>query len=201
MPKKYSPEAWDLDSLLDSTRYESLRRCVSFVEDQVDQFDDRNETEFADEFGDVIQAAFLMSVIAQMEHHLKKICEILAELRNLIVRPTDLRGANGFDSCVAFLRKILQVPLPESELKMIRAVVELRNAWVHQGGYLDQIPEHLGPARRYLQRDTEGKITFCGPFVQRASRACQTFVRQVEVSARGQSGRWARRKKDGKSTP
>jgi hypothetical protein len=84
------------------------------VEHQTDQFDERNETNFSDEFGMLTQAAFLMSAVAQMEHHLKKVCDIISELRNLRVRPADLVGGKGFESCVAYLTKVSQLALSAS---------------------------------------------------------------------------------------
>jgi hypothetical protein len=193
MAKKYSPDTWDLDSMLDSTQYDTLRRCVSFVEDQIDAFDDRNQTEFAAEFGTLTQAAFLMITVAQLEHHLKKVCDVVAQMRNLTVRPTDLKGGNGFETCVAYLRKVLQISLPEPELAQVRAVVSIRNAWVHEGGYGESPASDLGPLQNYLGRAADGQIEFSTPFVQEACTLCQSLVRKIEETVQEQTAKWAKR--------
>lgn len=126
MSRKYNPELWDLDHLLDSTSYSELARCVDFVEDQIVAFDDRNETEFETRFVPLIRVSFLLASVAQMKHHLKKICDVVAQKRNFDFRQADLKGANGFQSCVGYLEKVLQVRLPEADLKVIRSIVELR---------------------------------------------------------------------------
>ena len=125
MSKKYDPEMWDLEHLLDSTSYRALFRCVEFVENQIIEFDDRNKTDFEYEFVPAIRVSFLMALVAQMEHHLKKVCDVVAKKRNLDVQSTDLKGANGFESCVGYLKKVLQVRLPETQLKAVRSIVEL----------------------------------------------------------------------------
>jgi hypothetical protein len=192
MAKKYSPDMWDMDSLLDSTQYDTVLRCVSFVEDQIDAFDDRNQTKFAAEFGTLTQAAFLMITVAQLEHHLKKVCDVVAQMRNLTVRPTDLKGGNGFETCVDYLRKVLQISLPEPELTQVRAVVSIRNAWVHEGGYVESPARDLGQLQNYLDRAADGQLEFSGPFVQEACTLCRSLVQKIEESVQNQTAKWAK---------
>jgi hypothetical protein len=200
MSKKYSPDLWDLDHLLDSTIYEEQVRCVNFVEDQIDAFDDRNETELVDRFVPLIRVSFLLACVAQMEHHLKKVCDVVAETRNLVIRPTDLRGANGFESCVEYLRKVLQVKLPERKLKEARAIVALRNAWVHHGGYVDALPVDLGSAAAHVVRSSEGQIDFPDEvFFREAAATCRAFVSSVVEAIGEQSKQWSPGK--GRSRP
>jgi|ERR1700733_736553 len=177
MARKYSSDFWELDALyLDSARYDELSKCISLVEHEIESFDDRNDTEHSSNFGTLIQTSFLMAVVAEMEHQLKKICDVVAEKRNWLIRTTDMRGTNGFDSCITYLKKVLQVPLPESNLKVIRAVVQVRNACVHHGGYLDEIPCDLGDAARHLGKSPDGQIEVTGPFVQDVCGHCQSFI-------------------------
>jgi hypothetical protein len=60
VPRKYSPAWWDSESRIDSDHYGTIARCVRFVEDQVTQFDDRNETEFSQEVAPLIQEALAL---------------------------------------------------------------------------------------------------------------------------------------------
>ena len=53
------------------------------------------------------EGAFLPIMVAQMEHHLNEVCDILAEVRNLKVRTTDLKGENGFEPSVAYLQQFV----------------------------------------------------------------------------------------------
>jgi hypothetical protein len=192
MSKKYRPDVWDLDHLLDSTIYEEQARCVDFIEDQIDAFDERNDTELMDRFVPLIRVSFLLACVAKMEHHLKKICDVVAETRNLAIRPTDLRGANGFESCVEYLRKVLQVDLPEKNLKGTRSIVALRNAWVHHGGYMEALPQELGKAAAHIARSPEGQIEFIDEnFFREASTTCRTFVDAVVDVLTSQSKHWA----------
>lgn len=196
MSKKYRPDLWDLDHLLDSTVYEEQARCVDFIEDQVAAFDDRNETDFVGRFVPLIRVSFLLACVAQMEHHLKKICDVVAETRNLVVRSTDLRGANGFESCVEYLRKVLQVQLPEKKLKETRSIVALRNAWVHHGSYVEALPQDLGTAAGHVARNSEGQIDLVDEeFFREASAICSTFVDEVVDVISKQGKRWAARGK------
>jgi hypothetical protein len=196
VPKKYSPDWWRLESVIDSAQYETIARCVRFVEHQIDEFDDRNQTQFSDEYGTLTQAAFLMITVAQMEHHLQKVCDIIAELRKLRVRPADLTGAKGFEQCIAYLTKVLQIALPEKELTQIRAIVRIRNVWVHGGGYLDDVPQDLGPLRAHLGRNKDNQITFPGSFVQEACKLSGSLVQRVEATVQGQGAQSARGSKN-----
>jgi hypothetical protein len=184
-----------LESRIDSAHYGTIARCVRFVEDQVTQFDDRNETEFSQEFAPLIQEAFIVIIVAQMEHHLKKVCDILAELRNMSVHTTDLRGANGFESCIAYLKNVLQIPIPDNQLKQVRAIVRIRNALVHQGGYIEGMPADLGALHRHVRQGGDGRLEFPGAFAEEAAAVCKALVVTVEEVARSQSATWAQRKK------
>jgi hypothetical protein len=175
MVKKYSAEFWELDSLADSTQYDQIGHCVALLEHQLESFDERKKTEHSASFETLIQASFLTATVAQMEHNLKKICDVIAEKRNLAIRTTDMKGANGFQSCIAYLGKVLQVPLPEMDLKVIRAVVDLRNCWVHNGGYLAKIPGDLGDLAEHVEMASDGQIKIATPFVQHVCRRCQSF--------------------------
>jgi len=168
---------------------------VEFIENQIVEFDDRNKTDFESEFVPPIRVSFLMALVAQMEHHLKKVCDVVAEKRNLDVRSTDLKGANGFESCVAYLKKVLQVRLPEVDLKVVRSIVELRNAWVHQGGYVDALPRNLGPTAAQVDKTAGGQISFGGGFFQEASRVCESFVEAVVDAITEKSASWQNPKK------
>jgi len=194
MPRNYSPDFWELDSLLDSSLYAQLSKCVTFVEDQIGQFDERNETEFEDEFGTLIQAAFIMTVVARMENHLKRICNVIGEARNLRVRFTDLRGANGFESCIAYLKKVLQIDLP-SDLNTVRGIVEIRNKWVHEDGNLPQLPRALGELRNNVKISSNGRIEFTGPFVQEACKVCRAFMLKIEEATQNETRGWVSQKK------
>jgi hypothetical protein len=145
------------------------------LQNQLESFDERNKTEHSASFETLIQASFLIATVAQMEHNLKKICDVIAEKRNLTIRTTDMKGANGFQSCITFLGKVLQIPLPKMDLKVIRAVVDLRNGWVHNGGYLAKIPNNLGDLAKHVELAPDGQIKIAAPFVQYACRLCQSF--------------------------
>jgi hypothetical protein len=195
MGKKYSSEFWDLDALLDATQYAELTKCIGLIEHQIESFDDRNDTEYSANFATLVQTSFLMTAIALLEHHLKKICDVVAELRNFEIRTTDMKGANGFESCIAYLRKVLKVPLSDGDLKVIRAVVQVRNACVHQGGYLDVIPAELGKAASHLGKLADGQLEISGPFVQDVCELCRAFVDSVVAAVRAQYSSWEKSKK------
>lgn len=196
MSKKYDPKMWDLDHLLDSTVYEEQWRCVDFIEFQITEFDERNQSELEATFIPLIRISFLLACVAQMEHHLKKICDVVREMRNFEVRQTDLRGANGFESCIEYLKKVLQVQLPEPELKLTRSIVALRNAWVHQGGYVDTLPQNLGPATGHVGMTAEGQIDFLDEqFFREASTICRGFVELVVHAIEKQSSNWTKPRK------
>jgi hypothetical protein len=179
MSREYDPGLWDLDHFLDSTRYDGMVRCVKFVERQLDEYDDRQRTEVLSEFEPLIRVAFLMALVAQMEHHLKKICEVVAEKRNLAVHPSHLKGADGFEKCVLYLDKVLLARLPEADLRAIRSVVRLRNVWVHEGGYIEELPGNLGPAADHVGKTTEGQICLGDQFFEIAAELCKSFVEAV----------------------
>ena len=201
MPKKYTPDWWDFDSMFDATRYAIIARCVDFVEEQVSQFDERNETDFSEDFAPLIQEAFLLILVAQLEHHLKKVCDVIAELRNIKVRSADLKGANGFESCISYSKKVLQIPIPVKNLDQIRSIVKIRNALVHQGGYIDELPKDLGQLDREVKQGSDGRLDFSGAFVEGASTACKALVLKVEEAARSQNEPWSRGKKHRRKQP
>src|SRR5450759_64878 len=187
MAKRYTPELWDLDSLSDSIRYESLQWCVTFIENQISDFDDRNETNHHETLSPELQRAFLLTVVAHMEHHLKKVCDFLAEKRNFVVRTVDMRGANGFESCVAYLDKVLQIPMPQKGLKNVRGIVNLRNAVVHQGGHLEALPAIDDDVLSHVSL-SGGEIYFASPFVNEASKICRLFVDTILTTVNEQQG-------------
>jgi hypothetical protein len=175
MVRTYSADFWELESIVDSTRYDDIGHCVALLEHQLESFDERNETEHSASFGTIVQSSFLIAAVAQLEHDLKKICDVIAEKRNLIVRTADMKGANGFASCIAYFDKVLQLQLPRNELKVIRGIIELRNSWVHHGGYLDNVPSALGELAQYVDQAADGQLQIAGPFVQNVCRRCQSF--------------------------
>jgi hypothetical protein len=61
------------------------------------------------------------------------------------------------------------------DLKVIRAIVDLRSCWVHNGGYLAKIPSELGDLAEYVEMASDGQILIAAPFVQHLCRRCQSF--------------------------
>lgn len=165
--------------MVESVAFGQLAFCVSFVEDQVESFDDRNETSLAEEHGQAIQRAFLILVVSQLEHGLKKLCEVLAEVRNLKISQRDLKGSAGFDTCLAYLEKVLQVHISDSECRRVRGIVGIRNALVHEGGFVSGRSAEIDRLSRYLKINAEGQIRLNGPFVQEACESCRAFLEGV----------------------
>lgn len=193
MTKKFTPSLWDLEHLLESTGYSEAAQCVDFVEQQVIQFDDMENTEFEARFVPQIRVSFLMALISRMEYHLRKVCDVMAEMRNLTVRHSDLKGPNGFDSCVRYLEKVLQVQMPEI-LAEVKSIVDLRNAWVHNGGYVDRLPTRLGAAKAHVRKGTDGQIVLDEYFLGHAAQLCHTFVDAVVNILNQQNAKWAAQK-------
>jgi hypothetical protein len=195
MTKTYKPNVWELETLLDATRYSDIARCVNLVEHQFEGLDDRKETTHAADFGPLIQEAFLMAVVSQMEHHLKKVCDVVAEMRNWKVRMTDIKGANGFESSLVYLKKVLQLRVPDVDERVVRGIVKLRNGCVHAGGYLQTLPDDLGAVAQYVEMTAEGQLRLNSPFVQEACNVCWLFVETVVGAVKDDYSAWKKSKK------
>jgi hypothetical protein len=193
MPRKLRPEFWELETILRGAMFDELSRCIQFVEDQIVGFDDQEGTEFNYRFGPQTQSAFLIVAVAQMETQLKTICELMKQMRNLKVDLRDLRGSNGFDSCVQYLIKVLQIPIPEEDLARIRSVVALRNALVHEEGYIGELPKNIANEWKSRVALQDGYLVLIGAAAQEACASCKAFVQLIGDTIDRQTAPWRKR--------
>lgn len=189
MPKSYDPESWELEMFAAGAIFEELLRCINFVEGQIRDFDDRTGTQHECRYGPSTQIAFLLVCVAQMEAQLKMICEMERRLRNYDVGQNDLRGSNGFDSCIAYLDKVLQIPISADELRNIRAIVSVRNVFVHHDGYVGTLPSNLGSIADHISIDKDHLVA-SGSVAQEACVSCRQFVQSVANTIETQHARW-----------
>lgn len=178
MAKEHGPEFWKLERLLRGVMFDELGGCINFVEGQIIDFDDRNDTEHQHRYGPPTQIAFVLMCVARMETGLKQICDMVRAARNYNVHWNDLTGGGGFQSCINYFDKVLQVPIPKDELSHIRSVVELRNRWVHHDGYVEKLPTNLRSVEPHVDI-VDGRLVALESLAQAVCASCKSFVEVV----------------------
>ena len=166
--------------------FDELERCINFVEGQIIDFDERNDTEHLLRYGPPTQIAFLLVCVARMETDLKNICDMVKQARNYRVDQKDLKGGNGFESCIIYLDKVLQTPIPEDELAHIRSIVRLRNCFVHEDGNIGELPKNLRLVERHIDVEN-GNLVALESLAQVACISCKAFVEVVAEAVKGQN--------------